>query len=275
MLCICPIKPRPGVEFGCGRCKACRINKRRMWTARLVLEAATHTGASAFVTLTYDPQHVPEGGSLVPGHVEEFRYQLRYLVGPFRYYFVGEYGEAKFRPHYHCLLFGVVPTDAAMKRCWEHGSFHVGMCSVDSAAYCAGYVTKKMTSKDDPRLSGRHPEFSRMSRKPGIGSAGLAGIISWLYTSQGAAYLQRFHDVPKVVRFGGKIYPLGRYLVGKLRAEFGIVTGEIDHVRGLRQEALRLEALLPEAIAAREFRREGHYQRAEFYLSLRRSKEKL
>lgn len=246
-----------------------------MWTARLVLEAAVHSRPSAFITLTYDKEHHPEGGSLVPDHVDEFRYRLRYLVGPFRYYFVGEYGEAKFRPHYHGLLFGVMPTDAAYRRVWEHGSFYAGTFSIDSAAYCAGYVTKKMTKKDDPRLLGRYPEFSRMSRKPGLGSAGLQRIADWCYTSQGAAYIQRFHDVPQVVRFGGKIYPLGRYLVGKLRKEFGIDTSQIDHVRGVRQEAARQERLVPEVAAAREFAREGHAQRASFYVALRRSKEKL
>lgn len=272
MLCIRPFKVRPGQEFGCGQCLPCRINRSRMWTARIVLEAAVHgSKPSSFFTLTYSPECVPPGGSLVPAHVEEYRYKLRYAVGPFRYYFVGEYGERRGRPHYHGLLFGLMPYIEQIRAAWSYGSVHCGVLTQDSAAYCAGYVTKKMTKKDDARLSGRHPEFSRMSRKPGIGARGLDGIIDWLYTSEGAAYIQRNHDVPLVIRFGGKLYPLGRYLVERLRTEFGIASS--DPVRSLRAEALRLERCVPEVMAARELKRDGHYDRAKFYSKLRRSKE--
>lgn len=271
MLCIRPFKVRPGQEFGCGQCLPCRINRRRLWTARIVLEAAYYGSApSAFVTLTYRPEDVPRGETVVPAHLEEFRYRLRYAIGSFRYYAVGEYGERTQRPHYHVLLFGHFPSKEVLEHCWPYGGIHIGFLSVDSGAYCAGYVTKKMTSKDDPRLLARHPEFVRMSRKPGLGVPGLNGIIKWLYSSQGARYIQKYHDVPLCIRFAGKIYPLGRYLVGRLRDEFGIASS--DPLRSLHAEAVRLERCLPEVMEAREFAREGHYQRAHFYKNLRRSK---
>lgn len=274
MMCIRPFKVRPGQEFGCGQCLPCRINRRRLWTCRIVLEAAVHgPRPSCFFTLTYAPEWLPRGGTLVPRHLEAFRYKMRYQVGAFRYYFVGEYGEQRQRPHYHGLLFGLMPTVEQLRACWSYGEIHVGSLSVDSAAYCAGYVTKKMTHKDDPRLKGRHPEFCRMSRKPGIGSEGLDGIIRWCYSSEGAKYIQKFHDVPNSVRFDGKIYPLGRYLLDRLRSEFGI--SGTDPVRSMRAEAVRLERTVPEVITARELKREGQYQRAKFFVALRRSKEKV
>lgn len=270
MLCIRPYRPRPGIEYGCGQCTPCRINRRRMWTCRLVLEAAAYARPSSFITLTYRPADLPRKSSVVPAHVEEFRYKLRYLVGAFRYYFVGEYGERSERPHYHGLLFGLRPSDTEISRCWQYGSFHVGDFTVSSGGYCAGYVTKKMTSKEDFRLNGRHPEFTRMSRRPGIGVPGVEGIIKWLYSSEGAKYLQRNHDVPKAVRFDGKLFPLGRYLVERIRNELGVASA--DPVRSLHAEALRLDRCVPEVAAARECKREGHYQRAKFFLNQRKSK---
>lgn len=283
MLCSKPLKLAAG-EFGCGQCLPCRINRSRMWTARLVLEGAVHRGQSLFFTLTYAKEFLPEGGTLVPGDLEAFRYKLRYAIGPYRYYFVGEYGERRFRPHYHGIVFGWFPVDTyvdeegrlrsrLLDKCWPQGVHHCGSLSIDSGAYCAGYVTKKMTHKSDERLHGRHPEFSRMSRKPGLGAEALDGIIEWLYSRAGAAYIAETGDVPQVVRFNGKIFPLGRYLVGKLRAEFGLQ--ELNRTSGMRALARRLEGYLPEVVVMRNLKREGHAQRALFFEKLRRDKERI
>lgn len=75
-----------------------------------------------------------------------------------------------------------------------------------------------MTSKFDPRLEGRHPEFARMSRMPGLGYDALHEIASQLMafnldTSQ--------TDVPSALRHGKKLLPLGRYLRRKLRTLVG------------------------------------------------------
>lgn len=277
MLCIRPFRPgRPGVEFGCGQCLACRINRRRMWTARLVLEAQSHGYPGTFLTLTYAPEHLPVGGTLVPGDLEAFRYRLRYRLGAYRYYFVGEYGERSGRAHYHGLVFGHALTRQQVAECWdgcdaEH--VHVGTISVHSAAYMAGYVTKKMTKVDDPRLQGRHPEFARMSRKPGIGALGLSAILSWLWSEQGAEYVSATGDVPQGMRFDGKVYPLGRYLVGILRSAVGVE--ESNRMRSARQEARIQENAVPEVMFSREMKRENHYWRAKAYAKLKRSLEKV
>lgn len=96
---------------------------------------------------------------------------------------------------------------------------HVGNLTLKSAQYISGYVTKKMTRFDDPRLDGRHPEFSRMSLKPGIGVDGLHEVADTvikydLELTQG--------DVPSSLRRGASQYPLGRYLRGKLRELSGM-----------------------------------------------------
>lgn len=91
-----------------------------------------------------------------------------------------------------------------------------GPLTPESAQYIVGYVTKKLTRKDDPRLEGKHPEFARMSRMPGIGTNMVQPI---------ADSLRRFNldaseaDVPVGLRHGKKVLPLGRFLRGKLRKE--------------------------------------------------------
>lgn len=272
MLCIRPYKSRPGLEFGCGQCLPCRINRRRMWTARIVLEASCHDSVP-FVTFTYAPENLPRAGSLVPRHVEELRYRLRYKIGPFRYYVVGEYGDRSGRAHYHGLFFGVPSDPDLLQSCWDHGHIHVGNCTIESAGYTAGYVTKKMTGKDDERLKGRHPEFARMSRKPGIGAPGLDNIRNWLYGPDGVKYIIAVGDVPKSIRFGGAIYPLGRYLVCCLREEFGLAEANI--ARSTVAEATRLALAMPEITALREYKREQQWRAAHAYADLRRSFQKL
>ncbi len=61
MLCATPysiIRPYRDEVVPCGKCICCRINRRREWTGRILLELGTWEMAS-FATLTYDEEHVP------------------------------------------------------------------------------------------------------------------------------------------------------------------------------------------------------------------------
>lgn len=195
----------------------------------MILECLHHDGSS-FVTLTYDDDHLPEGGTLVPRDPQLFIKRLRKLVHPIklRYYLVGEYGDRTFRPHYHLALFGVPPSAfQAVADAWSLdgkaiGHVVVGSLTFESAGYVAGYVTKKMTAKDDPRLEGRHPEFARMSLRPGIGAYAMNEVADMLFTKAGCAELARTGDVPAVLKHGGRSMPLGRYLRRLLREKVGI-----------------------------------------------------
>ena len=56
--------------------------------------------------------------------------------------------------------------------------------SFDSAAYVARYVTKKVTGDiAADHYAGREPEFSDMSRRPGIGAAWLKKFAADVYPS--------------------------------------------------------------------------------------------
>lgn len=56
-------KSAEGLSLPCGRCIGCRLERSRQWAVRCVHEAALHED-NAFITLTYDDDHLPYGGTL-------------------------------------------------------------------------------------------------------------------------------------------------------------------------------------------------------------------
>lgn len=104
---------------------------------------------------------------------------------------------------------------------WGKGDVDVGELTIDSAQYIAQYVTKKMTAKDDARLNGRYPEFSRQSLRPGIG-AGFMPVVAETLKHLEVDLVAREGDVPSTLRHGSRLMPIGRYLRGKLREEMGL-----------------------------------------------------
>lgn len=204
---------------------------------------------SSFVTLTYDEGHLVrtsgERPTLCPEHAQgwlkRLRERVRYTGGdPFRFYLVGEYGDATGRPHYHAVLFGF-PTCSRGRtyrsglsleprwrdccdRCklvgdtWAMGNVDLGQVTKDSAGYIAGYVIKKMTRYDDVRLDGRNPEFCRMSLRPGIGAD-----FSWEFASSALEFQldKVLADVPLSLNHSGGSKPLGRYLRRRFREALG------------------------------------------------------
>jgi len=217
MLCKKPFT-KGATSHGCGQCMPCRIKRRRIWTHRMMLEAAVHP-ASSFITLTYNDQNNP--GTLVPSHLQLWLKRIRKGYGaPLRFYGVGEYGDITERPHYHVALFGHDPKHHyAVERTWDYGYSYTGELTLHSAQYIAGYVTKKLTATNDPRLNGRYPEFARMSLRPGIGAPGLSQVAAALQNKHGWDEITRTADVPGMLRHGGRTMPLGRYMRLRLRQE--------------------------------------------------------
>lgn len=174
-----------------------------------MLEAYKHP-KNSFITLTYEDAELPLGGTLVPKDFQDFLKRLRKAVSPYpiRYFGCGEYGDQTQRPHYHAALFGLGPEDAeTIDKAWGRGFSFTGDLTHDSAQYVAGYVTKKMTSHLDPRLGGRHPEFARMSLRPGIGAPAVGDIADTLTTGPGCDALARVGDVPHALMLEKKACP--------------------------------------------------------------------
>lgn len=231
---------------GCGQCMPCRINRRRLWTNRMMLESVKHAGSS-FVTLTYNKETVPHVGEIKRGRfisceipprqtlhhndVQLWLKRLRFEIAPrkIRYFLVGEYGDVTQRPHYHVALFGLPAIEAGgingqsglVAKTWNHGHSFAGSLTPESAGYTAGYVTKKMTKKDDGRLNGRYPEYARMSLRPGIGAGAMSDVAAVLRTPYAQMEIDATGDVPSCLHSGRKSMPLGRYLRRVLRKELG------------------------------------------------------
>lgn len=234
MLCKKPFR-KEGMSFGCGQCLPCRISKRRIWTHRLMLEACVHDRAS-FLTLTFDDKkiekrEVEDHASVSVRELQLWLKRFRNAYGAFRYFAVGEYGDKSLRPHYHVALFGRDLRDFSYNRykyatgtlgkTWEYGNLHIGDLNLDSAQYICGYTVKKLTKVGDDRLGGRHPEFARMSLRPGIGYPALPRLAAALQNTAGERYIERTGDVPEVLRHERRKLPLGRYMRQGLRAALG------------------------------------------------------
>lgn len=188
-----PKGPWRPLQVPCGKCIGCRLERSRQWAVRIVHEASLHTH-SCFVTLTYDDDHCPSG--LVYRDFRLFMRRLRKFCPGVRFFMCGEYGERFSRPHFHAVLFGCGFPDRALvgrfpsgslfyrsaqlEELWPHGFSSIGEVTMESAAYVARYVLKKVDGKQ--RAEGhyeavdwrtgevvdREPEFARMSLKPGI-----------------------------------------------------------------------------------------------------------
>ncbi len=148
-------------------------------------EADQHEN-NCFITLTYDDDHLPTGGTLDKNAFPKFMKRLRKATNePIRYYHAGEYGDQFGRPHYHACLFGYdfpdkehysvrknfpVYRSNLLARIWPQGQAEIGSLTFESAAYVARYIMKKVTGPPaDTHYNGRQPEYTTMSRKPGIG----------------------------------------------------------------------------------------------------------
>lgn len=230
-----------------------------------MLEAQLHHGCS-FVTLTYrDEARPPE---LVPRHLTLYLKALRHEFPPgsVRYYAVGEYGERSNHPHYHLALFGVgMEWEEVIRSKWPYGGpkglrgVHVGELNAQSAQYIAGYVTKKWTKENDfnrAGLAGRHPEFARMSLRPGIGAGAMRLVADALVRTPGG--LQTIRDTGDVpVRLAGakkSQVPLGRYLRRKLREEVGFEEIGSPEAATLKRVE-EMQALLEDSGGAEAFRK--------------------
>lgn len=181
------------VLIPCGHCDACIEQRTKSWAVRCCLEAGQYQD-NCFVTLTYNQANLPSKG-VCKKDVYRFIKNLRNEFGAgIRYFGCAEYGSLG-RAHYHIILFNFFPNDAkcltqspyggfyysskSLERLWrtekklKDGKYHqlgfvsVGEVSFNSCAYVARYCQKKIGK--ELGIVGVNPEFSFMSRRPGIG----------------------------------------------------------------------------------------------------------
>lgn len=214
----------------CGHCPSCLKSYSYDWMVRLMAESLYHEH-KCFLTLTYDPEHLPEKtyrsdddgvlhlSWLVKKDLQDFFKRLRkeFSDTKIRYFACGEYGDhppegqSVGRPHYHVILFGLDFDDKylvsynplgqplwsskTLEKIWQKGLVSIGEVSSSSCGYVARYSLKKRSkmSKTD--------EFVLMSRRPGIGAQFFIDHKDELYLSDkvydpkfGSTKIPRYFD---------------------------------------------------------------------------------
>lgn len=170
---------------------------------RCLHESELHS-ENCFITLTYDDKHLPSDRSLPVyqgGDFQLFMKRLRKANSgkTIRFFSCGEYGEKLDRPHYHACLFGFDFKDkylwssrngfslfrsSELDVLWGKGHALIGEVTFESAAYVARYIMKKITGDGaNEHYNGRRPEYTTMSRRPGIGKAWFDRYRSDVYPS--------------------------------------------------------------------------------------------
>lgn len=175
------------LRLPCGQCVGCRLERARQWAVRCMHEKQLHAD-NVFLTLTYDNEHLPPGGTLVKRDLQLFMKRLRKEKGSgIRFYGCGEYGSHTCRPHYHIILFNCdfgdkryykpakggerLYSSPMVAELWPNGFNVIGDVTFDSCAYVARYIAKKISGPGAVAHYGsRIPEFTVMSRRPGVGS---------------------------------------------------------------------------------------------------------
>lgn len=151
-------------------------------------EAQLHD-ENLFVTLTYNDENLTytEDGlpTLNKTDYPLFMKRLRKNHSKARFFQCGEYGDQLARPHHHSILFGVdfpdkvlwkttregnLWTSETLNNLWKKGLCVFGDVTFESASYVSGYILKKRTGPgSSEHYQGKLPEYTTMSRRPGIG----------------------------------------------------------------------------------------------------------
>lgn len=247
------LQPDAPEKVPCGQCVGCRLERSRQWAIRCMHEAQLHED-NCFITLTFSPAALDERPNQWSLDVRDFQLFMKRLRKKFgsniRFYHCGEYGEKNGRPHYHACIFGfdfpdkvlwkITPTghrlytSATLEELWPFGFSTIGDVTFESAAYVARYIMKKITGDlaEDHyewidaytgEIRPLKPEYTTMSRRPGIGRGWLDKYMDDVYP----------HDF--VIVNGRKMRP-PRYYDGVLQTERPYEFDEIKENREINSK---------------------------------------
>lgn len=221
MKCIAPmrllknvdlVKNPQGIEVPCGQCMPCRIARRDAWALRLMHESL-YWDSCIFLTLTYDEDHKPKNGSLVPNDLTKFFKRLRKAIGKrkIKYFACGDYGDEKDRPHYHVILFGLdflsEEDRKIIKSCWDLcdwnqlGNKPFGNVTPSSIRYVLKYVESKVVGKESKYAYDEYdilPTYAVMSK--GIGKKWIEDNIEKVKKDLVCYATGRKYSIPRYYR---------------------------------------------------------------------------
>ncbi|WNK15131.1 MAG: replication initiator protein [Microvirus sp.] len=217
------------MSIPCGQCIGCRLDRSKAWAVRCMHEAQLHS-ENCFITLTFDDDHLKH--SLSVRDFQLFMKRLRKEISPkkIRFFHAAEYGELLERPHHHSIIFGYDFPDKylwkinngvrlfrspLLEALWPYGFSSIGSVSFDSAAYVARYCLKKINgpvadshySKVNVltgEVSKVLPEFTTMSRRPGIAHDWIIDFHDDVYTKDCVVVRDKF--IVRPPKYYDKIY---------------------------------------------------------------------
>lgn len=234
MLCAKLSTRNDGFKFPCGQCLNCRVNQRRAWQARLLLEAASHA-YGIFATLTFRDVGTPS--PLRRSDIKTFTKALSSNVGHFVYFCAGEYGSKLGRAHYHIHLFSDYPIlDSHVSLAWPFGSVHIGDTEPASLDYTLGYLLKQSKVIRWP-IEIRYPEFRSFTK--GIGKTALPHLLI-----DGT-------ELPREFRVFGRTWPIPRYLRERAK-KLGFTVSERESVKLEALEARAMRVVLGDSSLSEE-----------------------
>lgn len=235
-------------EIPCGKCTGCRMQYAENWAIRCILEARQWKD-NCVITLTYNNEHLPKGKKIDPNtgeileenvtlckeDVQKFfkrlrkTYSKKYNQNNIRFFMCGEYGDKRGRPHYHVILFNCYIPDQEffkfnnngfkiynskeIEKIWGLGDVKINELSYEMCAYIARYVLKKQKdkgSKEWYECNGQVPEFTNMSRRPGI---------AYKYFEKNKEKIYETEEIWLQTKKTLKAYKPGRYFDTKFEQE--------------------------------------------------------
>lgn len=213
----------------CGKCMTCLRKRSKIWSLRIGSEYLKYN-KNCVLTLTYDDEHLPEGGLLYYKDVQLFLKRLRKYISSFsdekiKFVCSCEYGKNNtLRPHYHLILLNYSPSDVnwnfpykitrkgsklyksdIINKLWNKGFADIGICDYHSCRYIAQYCLKKAYNTNNHIWNKKN----ELSREKMICSLG----IGFDYFRQN---YKNIFDTLKCT-FGGRSYPIPKYFINKCK----------------------------------------------------------
>jgi hypothetical protein len=178
--------------------------------------------------LTFDDENLNKRENPLSVDVSDFQKFMKRLRKKYgkgiRFFHCGEYGDLYGRPHYHACLFNHdfddrrlysvrddvrLYTSESLQELWPFGFSSVGDVTFDSAAYVARYIMKKINGENawhhyseidfdtGEIINQRKPEYTTMSRRPGIGKGWYEKFKNDLYPHDRVYCNGALMNVPK------------------------------------------------------------------------------
>jgi hypothetical protein len=214
--CTNPYIDAKGIAYACGQCPNCRRSKSTEWIIRARHELITQPKA-VFITLSYDREHLTKGaikkenrfdkrGILVQKDFQDFMKRLRkhYKNIKLKYLYCGEYGEKRWRPHYHAVIWGIDPTDIdheTLNSIWKNGDTNISQDFVteNAIAYIVGYVRKKIPTrgKDNEKYENNNRPQPYLRASQGLGGEWCDRNRDQWTTSLSIGYKNAQYPVPR------------------------------------------------------------------------------